>query len=100
MSKIQRELMKLMKGQGMNEAEIQAVLKTMPIKESVKAKAPNDPNSPVTATVGSYEGKPTITLQKGESSFINRPFTFGKAKAAMIVARYAEIQAFANSKEQ
>lgn len=98
-TKIQREIMKLAKKQGMSESEIQDLLKQMPINTSVKAKATIDPNTPVKATVGDYEGKPTITLQRGESSFVNRPFTFGKAKAQMIVAQYEAIKRFADSKE-
>lgn len=99
LSKLQKELIKVAKSQRMNESEIQEMLKTMSINTSIKAKASNEPLKPVTVIQGNYEGKATISLLRGESSFINRPFTFGKAKAQMIVESFESIKAFAESKE-
>lgn len=53
---------------------------------------------PCTVSVGDYKGKATITLTRGEISFINKPFTFGKGKAQMIVEQYEAIKKFAESK--
>lgn len=96
MSKITKELTRIAKSQGMNDAQIQQLLASMPITTPIKAKAVIDSTSPIKVTVSSYEGKPTISLQRGESSFVNRPFTFGKAKAKMIVDQYEAIKRFAS----
>jgi len=98
LTKIQTELTKIAKSQGMTQDQIDLMLASMPIDTTIKAKAPNDPNAPVTVTIGDYEGKPTISLQKGVNSFVNRPFTFGKAKAQMIVSQYEAIKKFAEAK--
>ena len=94
LTKQQKELMKLAKAQGMPEAEILALIKNVkPVASEIKAEMP------CVAKIGEYEGKPTISLLRGESSFVNRPFTFGKAKARMIVEQYDAIKAFATSAE-
>lgn len=50
---------------------------------------------PTKVKVGEYKGKATISLLKGDESFINKPFTFGKAKAQMIVENFEAIKKFA-----
>ena len=94
LTKQQKELVRLAKGQGMNETEIIALLASVkPVATPIKAEMP------CKAVLGEWEGNKTISLLRGESSFVNRPFTFGKAKAKMIVEQYEAIKAFANSEE-
>lgn len=43
---------------------------------------------------GEYNGKPTLTLRRDEND--KYPFTFGQAKARLIVAHFDAIRQFAN----
>lgn len=97
MSKITKELTRIAKSQGMSDAQIQELLKQVPITTPIKSKAPIDHSAPVKVTIGEYKGKATISLLKGDSSFVNQPFTFGKAKARLIVEQYEAIKQFALS---
>lgn len=97
MSKITKELTRIAKSQGMTDTQIQELLKQVPITSTIKAKASIDPNAVTKVSVGEYKGKPTISLLKGDSSFVNQPFTFGKAKAKLIVEQFEAIKQFALS---
>ena len=46
---------------------------------------------------GQYKGCDTITLRKDDAKPDSKGFTFGRAKAKLIVANYDDIQEFANS---
>lgn len=48
----------------------------------------------LTITVGEFKGKPTISILKGEASFINRPTTMGLAKCKLILESLEAIKAF------
>lgn len=85
--------------------EHQAMLKELAeLKASKKVKVTVLPTikarSELPCTVGydTYKGNELIQLQRGEASFINKPFSFGKAKAQMIVEQYEAIKKFAESK--
>lgn len=52
---------------------------------------------PVTVTQGEYKGKKTLSMLRGSESFVNKPFTFGKAKAQMIVEQFEAIKSFAQA---
>jgi hypothetical protein len=78
-----------------NEAEIlEAEIKAM----QTKLKGIKGASDVTQVTYGEYEGTKTMSLLKGESSYVNRPFSFGKKKAQMIVEAYEQIKAFAESK--
>lgn len=46
---------------------------------------------------GEYQGKPVISLMKGENDKF--PFTFGISKAQLILANISEIQRFVEENE-
>lgn len=54
------------------------------------------------ATRDTYKGHPTLTLSKPGASERDRGFTFGLAKAELIVEHFEEIKAFVadNTKEK
>ena len=56
--------------------------------------APKVDDSKLTVTVGEYKGKPTISMLKGQESFVNRPLTLGVTKARLILEALDEIKAF------
>lgn len=92
LNKNQKALIKLAKESGASEAMIKDMIAKI-IPSGISGKS----DIPTTVTVAEYKGKPTMSLQRGESSFINKPFTFGVAKAQMIVEQYEAIKAFAAS---
>ncbi len=92
LNKNQKALIKLAKESGASEAMIKDMI-TKIIPQGISGKS----DVPCVATVGDYKGKATMTLQRGESSFINKPFTFGVAKAQMIVDQYEAIKAFVSA---
>ena len=92
LNKNQKALIKLAKESGASEAMIKDMIAKI-IPQGISGKG----DVPTVATVGDYKGKATMTLLRGESSFINKPFTFGKAKAQMIVEQYEAIKAFSTS---
>lgn len=51
------------------------------------------PEPIASAEVGEYKGKATLSLKRSEDD--TYPFTFGKAKAQLIVKLYADIEKFA-----
>lgn len=75
-------------------AELKANKAKVTVLPTIKARS----ELPTTVSYDSYKGNDLIQLLKGESSFINKPFSFGKAKAQMIVEQYAAIKKFAESK--
>ena len=89
LNKNQKALIKLAKESGASEAMIKDMIAKI-IPSGISGKS----DIPITVTVAEYKGKPTMTLLRGESSYINKPFTFGKAKAQMIVEQYEAIKAF------
>lgn len=89
LNKNQKALIKLAKESGASEAMIKDMIAKI-IPSGISGKS----DVPVKVTVAEYKGKATMTLLRGESSFINKPFTFGKAKAQMIVEQYEAIKAF------
>ncbi len=66
--------------------------------KNAKATAPKSTKTaasvkPATKAVrGEYQGKPTLCLTKGEGD--KWPFTFGLAKARLMLAHIADIQQF------
>ena len=64
------------------------------IKEALASAAPKQQDN-VTASVGEYNGRPTLTLKRGAGL----PFTFGIAKARMIVEALADVKRFAESQD-
>ena len=89
LNKSQKALIKLAKESGASEAMIKDMIAKI-IPSGISGKS----DVPCKVTVSEYKGKPTMTLLRGESSYINKPFTFGKAKAQMIVEQYEAIKAF------
>ena len=89
LNKSQKALIKLAKESGASEAMIKDMIAKI-IPSGISGKS----DVPCKVTVSEYKGKATMTLQRGEASFINKPFTFGKAKAQMIVEQYEAIKAF------
>jgi len=82
-----------------NPADLKAYTEWLKANKPTVLKTIKDRSElPTTVTMTDYKGKPTMSLCKGESSFVNKPFTFGKAKAQMIVEQYAAIKSFAESK--
>jgi len=77
-----------------SEAKATKKVKVTKVPQGVSGRA----DVPCTAVIGDYKGKPTITLSRGEQSFINKPFTFGQAKAQMIVEQFEAIKKFAEIK--
>ncbi|MGN6556200.1 MAG: hypothetical protein ACTHLW_21020 [Verrucomicrobiota bacterium] len=66
------------------------------MSKHTKNSAKNTNSTPVCAPVmGEYNGKPTITLKRTEDD--KYPFTFGAAKARLIVEHFEAIKAFASS---
>ena len=51
----------------------------------------------MTAELGEYNGNPTITLKEDDEGKYPLRFTFGRAKAKLIVAHIADIQKFVES---
>lgn len=51
-----------------------------------------------TATLTEFKGNPMLSIIRGEASFINKPFSFGVAKAKLIVEHYEAIKRLAESK--
>ena len=49
----------------------------------------------MTSEIGEYKGNPTITLKEGEGKY---PFSFGLAKARMILAHVDDIKKFVEEK--
>lgn len=49
--------------------------------------------------IGEYKGSPTITIHEVDDNGARKPypFSFGKAKAKLIVANYEQIKTFAES---
>lgn len=90
LNKNQKALIKLAKESGASEAMIKDMIAKI-IPQGVSGKS----DIPCKVTIADYKGKPTMSLLRGESSFVNKPFTFGKAKAQMIVEQYEAIKAFA-----
>jgi hypothetical protein len=76
------------------EELIEALGKNFKTLPTIKAKS----DLPTKVLIADYKGKPTLSLSKGEPSFVNKPFTFGKAKAQMIMEQYEAIKRFAESK--
>jgi len=89
LTKNQEALIKLAKESGASEAMIKDMIAKV-IPKGISGKS----DIPTKVTISEYKGKATMSLQRGESSFINKPFTFGKAKAQMIVEQYEAIKAF------
>lgn len=68
----------------------------MPNKKTSQPKQVK-PLDPVTATLGDYQGRPTITLTRGKGD--RYPFTFGLSKGKKIIEVYAEVQKFVADNE-
>lgn len=64
------------------------------IKEALASAAPKQQDN-VTASVGEYNGRPTLTLKRGTGL----PFTFGIAKARMVIEAYEQVKRFAESQD-
>ena len=64
------------------------------IRDALASAAPKQQDN-VTASIGEYQGRPTLTLKRGSGL----PFTFGVAKARMIVEALAEVKRFAESQD-
>ena len=73
---------------GLTEAEIKILVKKIP--QGVSGRS----DLKTSVTIGDYKGKATLSMIKGTSSFINKPFTFGKEKAKMIVEQFDAIKKF------
>ena len=56
--------------------------------------APKVDDAKLTVTVGEYKGKPTISILKGQESFVNRPLTLGVTKARLVLEALDELKAF------
>jgi len=64
------------------------------IRDALASAAPKQQDT-VTASVGEYNGRPTLTLKRGTGL----PFTFGIAKARMILEALENVKRFAESQE-
>lgn len=64
------------------------------IKDALASAAPKQQDA-VTASVGEYQGRPTLTLKRGTGL----PFTFGVAKARLIIEAYEHVKRFAEAND-
>ena len=64
------------------------------IRDALASAAPKQQDA-VTASVGEYQGRPTISLKRGSGM----PFTFGVAKARMVVEAYEQVKRFAEAND-
>lgn len=69
----------------MSKEQLQAVL-----GEKFTAHKQEEKDETLRVTIGEYKGSPTISLKKGSGM----PFTFGVAKAGMILEAIKEIEKF------
>ena len=51
-------------------------------------------------SIGSWKGSPTVSLAKDESMLARYPFTFGLAKAKLIVEHFEEIKKFVEENDK